>query len=75
VQLAKIAGKQSQWEDELHAANRALALHPVDFPGAYFYHAEASYHLDRLEGAERGCRSAIESDPGSEIRKRVSCLA
>jgi len=72
VQLAKIAGKQSQWEDELHAANRALALHPVDFPGAYFYHAEASYHLDRWK--ERSAAAARQSSPTpvQKSRKRVS---
>ena len=64
VQLAGASGAQQQWEDELRMSEEALKMHPVEFPAAYFYHAEAAYHLGKVEEAERLTREAIQLDPG-----------
>ena len=67
VQIAGLAGRQQHWQEELDVARQALALHPVNFPGAYFYFAEAQYHLGRAEDAAQSLHTAIECDPGGEF--------
>jgi len=67
VQMAGVEGRQEHWEDELHTADEALAMHPVSFPGAYYYHAEACYHLGLLEDAAHSVHTAIETDLGLEF--------
>jgi tetratricopeptide (TPR) repeat protein len=67
VQMAGVEGRQEHWEEELHTADEALAMHPVSFPGAYYYHAEACYHLGLLDDAVQSVHTAIETDMNLEL--------
>lgn len=60
VQLARLAADESNWQKALVYAERALALKPIDFPAAYFYHAVASYGLGRYDAAARSAVTALE---------------
>ena len=73
VQLAELASRQGRWEDEMQISEESLTLYPVDFPLAYYYHAEAAYHLNRPE-AERLTREAIELDPAGDARESLFLL-
>jgi tetratricopeptide (TPR) repeat protein len=75
VQLAALAGRQQHWEDERREAASAMTLHPVEFPGVYYYFAEANFHLGRYPDAESGARSAIEVDQHREFPRAYLLLA
>ena len=64
VQLAAVGSLQHQWQDEMNFSEEALKLHPVDFPAVYYYHAEAVFHLGKLDDSERLTREALQLDPG-----------
>ncbi|MGA7415943.1 MAG: tetratricopeptide repeat protein [Bryobacteraceae bacterium] len=75
VQLAGLAGRQQHWDDERTDAAAALKLHPVEFPGVYYYFAEACFHLARYPEAEDAARSAIEVDQHHEFPQAYLLLA
>ncbi len=64
VQLAEVSSLQQHWQEERRFSEEALKLHPVEFPAAYYYHAEAAYHIGSLEDAEQFTREALKLDPG-----------
>ena len=74
VQLAGAASLQQRWDDEMRLSEGALKMHPVEFPAAYFYHAESTYHLGKLEDAERLTREAIRLDPGGTCPESMVLL-
>jgi tetratricopeptide (TPR) repeat protein len=74
VQLARASSLQGNWEDEMRISEEALKMHPVEFPAAYYYHAEAVYHLGKLEDAERLTREALRLDPGGTCPESVVLL-
>jgi len=74
VQLAAASSVQQRWDDEMNFSEEALAMHPVEFPAAYFYHAEATFHLGKLEEAQRLTREAIELDPGGSCPESLVLL-
>ncbi len=69
VQLAGLEGRQQSWGDEMELSKRALSLHAVEFPDAYFCYAESAYHLGRLADAEAAVREAIQLDQHREFPK------
>ncbi len=75
VQLAGLAGRQQHWEDERREAAAAMPLHPVEFPGAYYYFAEANFHLGHYAEAEDGARGAIAVDQHREFPRAYLLLA
>jgi superkiller protein 3 len=62
IQLAGIAARQRKWQEVADTTGRALKLNPIDFPGAYFYNAVASYNLKNLQAAEKSAREALRLD-------------
>jgi tetratricopeptide (TPR) repeat protein len=74
VQLARASSLQQHWEDEMRISEEALKMHPVEFPAAYYYHAEAVFHLGKLEDAERLTREALKLDPGGTCPESVVLL-
>src|SRR5262250_2348532 len=60
--LADVAGHQKQWNQSLDMADRALALGPARSVYAYFYTANARFHLSQLQQAERNALLAIDAD-------------
>ncbi len=64
VQLAEVSSRRQNWQDERRFSDEALKLYPVEFPSAYYYHAEAAYHVGSLEDAEQFTREALKLDPG-----------
>jgi tetratricopeptide (TPR) repeat protein len=74
IQLAAVASLQERWADEMQISEQILKMHPVDFPAAYFYHAEATYHLGKLEDAERLTREALKLDPGGTCPESMLLL-
>jgi tetratricopeptide (TPR) repeat protein len=75
VQLAAASGVQQRWEEEMNFSEEALNMHPVEFPAAYFFHAEATFHIGKLEDAQRLTREAIELDPGGSCPESLVLLA
>jgi tetratricopeptide (TPR) repeat protein len=75
VQLAAASSLQERWEEEMNFSEEALKMHPVGFPATYFYHAEATFHLGKLEEAQRLTREAIELDPGGSCPESLVLLA
>src|SRR5271165_3054217 len=75
AQLAGLAGRRQHWDDEHSDAAAALKLHPVEFPGVYFYFAEACFHLGRYPEAEDAARGAIEVDQHREFPQAYLLLA
>lgn len=74
VQMAAVSGAQEHWEDEMRISLEALKMHPVEFPAAYYYHAEATYHLGTVEDAERLTREALQLDPGGTFPEPLVLL-
>jgi tetratricopeptide (TPR) repeat protein len=74
VQLAGASGAQQRWDEEMRLSQEALEMHPVEYPAAYFYRAEAAYHLGKLEDAERFTREALELDPGGTFPQSLVLL-
>ncbi len=74
VQLAAANGEQEHWEEEMRISLVALKMHPVEFPAAYYYHAEATYHLGTVKDAERLTREALQLDPGGTFPEPLVLL-
>jgi tetratricopeptide (TPR) repeat protein len=74
VQLAAAASLEQRWNDEMRLSEEALRMRPVEFPAVYFYHAEATYHLGKLEDAEQLTREAIGLDPGGTCPESMVLL-
>jgi len=71
LQLMRMAVNEKRMEDAAALGDRAMQLNPVEFPGIFYYDAEASYKLKRADVAEKDARRAIELDtahryPGAE---------
>jgi len=75
VQLAGLSSFQKSWNDEMRWSEKALKLHPVDFPAAYYYFSEASFHLGRQADAETALRGLIRMDQRSEYPQAHVLLA
>jgi tetratricopeptide (TPR) repeat protein len=75
AQLAGLAGRQQHWEEERTDAAAALKLHPIEFPGVYYYLAEACFHVGRFPEAEDAARGAIEVDLHREFTQAYLLLA
>lgn len=75
VQLAAASSAQQRWDEEMKFSEEALERHPVEFPAACFYHAEATFHLGTLEEAQRLTREAIQLDPGGTCPESLVLLA
>ena len=75
VQLAGLAGRQQHWDDERTEAATALKLHPIEFPGVYYYFAEACFHLERYSEAEDAALGTIEVDQHREFPQAYLLLA
>jgi len=71
LQLMRMAVNEKRMEDAAALGERAMQLNPVEFPGIFYYEAEASYKLKHLDVAEKTAQRAIELDathqyPGAE---------
>ena len=53
----------------------AFSLYAVDFPMAFYYRAEAAYHLNRTDDAERFAHEAIQLDITGEVPENMFLLA
>ncbi len=62
VQLARLRLDRREWEEAAGAAQRAIDLNAIEFPGAFYYHAIAAFNLGRFEAAEANARRALEVD-------------
>jgi len=71
LQLMRMAVKENLMEDAAAFGERAMQLNPVEFPGIFYYDAEANYKLRHLDVAEKAAERAIGLDtkkqyPGAE---------
>jgi tetratricopeptide (TPR) repeat protein len=71
LQLMRMAVKEKRMEEAAALGERAMRLNPVEFPGIFYYDAEANYKLKHLDVAEKAAQRAIELDtthqyPGAE---------
>ncbi len=60
--LADFAGRAQDWKQAADLSSRALSLDPATDEYAFFYAANADFHLRRLGDAELYARSAEELD-------------
>lgn len=71
LQLMRMAVNEKRMEDAAALGERAMQLNPVEFPGIFYYDAEANYKLKHLDVAEKTAQRAIVLDtthqyPGAE---------
>jgi tetratricopeptide (TPR) repeat protein len=62
LQLMRMAVKEKRMEDAAALGERAMQLNPVEFPGIFYYDAEANYKLKHLDLAEKTAQRAIDMD-------------
>ena len=72
LQLMRMAVNEKRMEDAAALGERAMQLNPVEFPGIFYYDAEANYKLKHLDAAEKTAQRAFELDtthqyPGAEF--------
>jgi tetratricopeptide (TPR) repeat protein len=58
IELARMAGMETNWKETADLADRALELDPADFPEAYFLSAVAGYNQNHFDLAEKNARRA-----------------
>ncbi len=75
VALARLAGIEQHWKEVAEITDRALALHPLDFPEAYYLNSMAYYSLKELDAAERSARKVLRLDPLHRIPAAYLILA
>jgi len=59
---AEISARNREWEQELNAADLALALKSEDDPYAYYYRAMAYLHMNNPFEAKKSALQAVEND-------------
>jgi tetratricopeptide (TPR) repeat protein len=69
VQLARLEADQGRWADCARAAEMAIALKPVEFPGAYYFRALAHLNSKEWEAAARVGQQCIVADSYREFRR------
>ncbi|MGA2185740.1 MAG: tetratricopeptide repeat protein [Bryobacteraceae bacterium] len=74
VPAARLALDEGRAEDGLRLSERALAINPVEFPEAWFYHAVANFNLKRLDAAETSVQRAMELDTRHALLPRAEHL-
>jgi tetratricopeptide (TPR) repeat protein len=63
VQVCLADGLQQRWKEELQTSEEAVRLNAIEFPAAYYCHAEAVFHMGEVETAESFARQALRLDP------------
>ena len=63
VQLAALEAASSNWPAVITATQTAIALKPVEFPGAYYYRALAHLEVKEWKQAIQAFDKTIEIDP------------
>lgn len=67
--LAQMAAQARHWEELFDATGKWLALNPVSFPDAWFFHGTADYYLQNFVAAERSARQGIKIDEARQVPK------
>jgi tetratricopeptide (TPR) repeat protein len=67
--LAQMAAQARRWEELFDASGKWLALNPVSFPDAWFFHGTADYYLQNFVAAERSARQGIKIDETRQVPK------
>ena len=63
IELGLMASRRRQWPDAARYLDHALQLAPVGYPHLWFDDAEADYHVQNLDRAEKNVRQAMKVDP------------
>jgi len=75
VQLAMLEANRNRWAQSIRASDAALALHPIEFPGAYYYRALAHMRAAQWADAAKHLRDAVQLDTLREFPKSAIMLA
>ncbi len=62
VQLCLAEGALEHWDQEIKLSEEAIRINAVEFPAAYYCHAESAYHADKLDEADQYARQALKVD-------------
>lgn len=74
-QLAGLEVRRSRWQQALDISAAAFGLNPIEFPGIYYFHAMASFNLEKLEDSEASVRRAIDLDARHEYPRSYVLFA
>lgn len=75
VQLAGLEAGAGNWEAVARAADGAIALHAIEFPGAYYYRGLAHLYVGRASVAAELLAQAVELDARGELAGAAVFLA
>lgn len=74
IELGLMASRRGQWPEAARYLDRALQLDPIGYPHLWFDDAEADYHVQNLDRAEKNVREALKADPRSREPRAVLLL-
>jgi tetratricopeptide (TPR) repeat protein len=74
LQLMRMAVNEKRMEDAAALGERAMQLNPVEFPGIFYYDAEANYKLKHLDAAEKTAQRAIDLDTAHRYPRAEALL-
>lgn len=75
VQLAALEAAAEHWPECIRAADSAIKLHPVEFPGAYYYRAVAHLQAREWDRTIALSEKAIGLDPNGDYPQAHFLLA
>jgi tetratricopeptide (TPR) repeat protein len=74
LQLMRMAVNEKRMEDAAGLGERAMQLNPAEFPGIFYYDAEANYKLKHLDVAEKTAQRAIDLDTTHQYPRAEALL-
>lgn len=75
VQLAALEANLNHWPASIQAADTAISLQPIEFPGAYYYRSLAHLQAREWTPAARMAEMAIKHDSQGEFPKAILMLS
>ena len=77
-QLARLAAKETKWDDAAQYSKRVIELNPVEFPSSFWYNTVANYNLNKDAEANKSGLALLKLDTQHhypEVNRILSELA
>lgn len=75
IQLAALEANLNRWPASIQAADLAISLQPIEFPGAYYYRSLAHLQAREWSPAARMAELALKHDSQGEFPKSILMLS